>query len=921
MASPQTRTRGHFVRIFPRWLTLLIWPALFYSRAAAQPLLLPEYPADQLQTILQSQDRADGPLFRIFLAEIVHACALSRTDLQRTQESAERLKTVAAKYPDLLQWLNGGLPHITEAAQVKDLVGDVNALQSRVDSLVCRRLVIQTTGWVESAWSEFAQLVDSSADPCAVPAARTAALGVLERVYRDLDLSQRRQLIDHAFSDSFYVDIVNTVNDRLLGNGQVSSNSIDFSQMMDIGALTAGMPEKYAELLNLHLPIYYRTFRDKHRMAIHYLMAEPHRRMAAMFHASGPVLQKLFQMIADYTNNPKVRAQLNELKSGIKVYGEQDIRETIDSVLRRSVPDSIYPRLTVDYRAVGAGTIAQAHKVTVDKGSARSRRFIIKVKRPGLIESVEREMALFEGAAETPFAKKLIKDVRATLEREMNLGREADEIREATRVYRHPRIGVARVVEFVSPSDSLVAIEFVDAPTLDKINEKLTEVDATVRAETHKANRAVADHYLANLLSSEGEALFELAKLWMQEALLGSGFFHGDLHSGNVFFSLQEGEGQFEDRFVGNSHLTIIDFGNTGRFTRSQQQGVVEFMAGVAREESEEVLDALAKIGTILDSDRAALRDTVRNILSRESTTSRLKADRIATVAYAEGGAYTRDLLSFTRGRVLLETQLLELNRRLDQVDPDAHYPRYAAPEAYRLVFRKRVIGHCIKSLFGFRAKGNRVISCDEAKALQKAAKRDQELEERIGIYRRPNGKKQQAGGPRLGFRAGVNAATVSGDAAETSSRWAWHAGLYEKIFLKHGWFLQPELTYSNQGYNRTVGALEETNRVRYILIPVLIGRQLSRSARIYLGPQIGFPVGGTTVITDAGRKQSFDIDDNIKRSEASLVLGAGLDLPIGFQIDLRYNLGLSDFSEGPGTFRNRVVQLSFAREILKLGG
>ena len=78
---------------------------------------------------------------------------------------------------------------------------------------------------------------------------------MLERVYRNLDLSQRRLLIARAFSDSFYVDIVNTVNDRLLGNGQVSSNSIDFSQMMDIGALTAGMPEKYAELLNLHLPI------------------------------------------------------------------------------------------------------------------------------------------------------------------------------------------------------------------------------------------------------------------------------------------------------------------------------------------------------------------------------------------------------------------------------------------------------------------------------------------------------------------------------------------------------------------------------------------------------------------------------------------------------------------------------------------
>ena len=45
------------------------------------------------------------------------------------------------------------------------------------------------------------------------------------------------------------------------------------------------------------------------------------------------------------------------------------------------------------------------------------------------------------------------------------------------------------------------------------------------------------------------------------------------------------------------------------------------------------------------------------------------------------------------------------------------------------------------------------------------------------------------------------------------------------------------------------------------------------------------------------------------------------LHLPIGFQVDLRYNLGLSDFCEGPGTFRSRVVQLSFARVILKFGG
>ena len=78
-------------------------------RAAAQDLVLPEFPASSLDALLQIQGASDGPIFRNFLAEVVFASVMSRGNETRMPESVERLKTVFAKYPDVIGWLNEGL--------------------------------------------------------------------------------------------------------------------------------------------------------------------------------------------------------------------------------------------------------------------------------------------------------------------------------------------------------------------------------------------------------------------------------------------------------------------------------------------------------------------------------------------------------------------------------------------------------------------------------------------------------------------------------------------------------------------------------------------------------------------------------------------------------------------------------------------
>ena len=97
--------------------------------------------------------------------------------------------------------------------------------------------------------------------------------------------------------------------------------------------------------------------------------------------------------------------------------------------------------------------------------------------------------------------------------------------------------------------------------------KKLDEILELLDPDADRVNFSIARHYVANLLATEGEAIYELIQVWFREAIFESGFFHGDLHSGNVFLDIDEEDAAFERRFSGNHLVTLIDFGNAGRFT------------------------------------------------------------------------------------------------------------------------------------------------------------------------------------------------------------------------------------------------------------------------------------------------------------------------------------------------------------------
>jgi hypothetical protein len=162
----------------------------------------------------------------------------------------------------------------------------------------------------------------------------------------------------------------------------------------------------------------------------------------------------------------------------------------------------------------------------------------------------------------------------------------------------------------------------------------------------------------------------------------------------------------------------------------------------------------------------------------------------------------------------------------------------------------------------------------------------------------------------KFGIKGGVNIARlgIEPDPGGIDSKVGYHAGLLSHIHLSRQWALQPELTYSLQGMNQTVGGTRYPYNLGYLNIPVLVQYMFDNGFRLEAGPQLGLLLaakqkgGGTTT----------DIRDNFKSTDISLGFGLGYLTKSGFGLDGRYNLGLSKINSSStgNEVKNRVIQL-----------
>lgn len=156
-------------------------------------------------------------------------------------------------------------------------------------------------------------------------------------------------------------------------------------------------------------------------------------------------------------------------------------------------------------------------------------------------------------------------------------------------------------------------------------------------------------------------------------------------------------------------------------------------------------------------------------------------------------------------------------------------------------------------------------------------------------------GSAAQAQEVNFGIKGGVNIATVGTDAdnEDFESKTGFTIGGIAEIKFSETFAIQPELLYSQQGYNFKTESTDSDFEMNYINIPVMFKYFPIQGLSIEAGPQVGIFVGGESPDGD-------DMGDRLKSVDFGVAAGLGYELPVGVFFNARYFIGLSDVADVP---------------------
>ncbi len=271
-------------------------------------------------------------------------------------------------------------------------------------------------------------------------------------------------------------------------------------------------------------------------------------RYAEAFQAIGPAAIKLGQTLATRPDlvGDEAAQDLLRLQDALPPMAFPAIRTQIETALGRPL-EQLFAHF--DEVAVGAASIAQVHRATTSEG----RDVAVKVLRPGISEQFARDIETYEWAA-------------AHLEQ---LGGEARRLRPRLVIANFKRWTVRELDlrrEAASSSELAEAMAAEDGYTVPEIDWDRT------------AGRVMTMQWIDGIKIADRDAIIaaghdpkllaaRLVNTFLHQAI-AEGFFHADMHQGNLFVTPQ-------------GQIAAIDFGIMGRIDRRARLWLAEILYGL----------------------------------------------------------------------------------------------------------------------------------------------------------------------------------------------------------------------------------------------------------------------------------------------------------------------------------------------------
>jgi ubiquinone biosynthesis protein len=288
------------------------------------------------------------------------------------------------------------------------------------------------------------------------------------------------------------------------------------------------------------------------------------RDLAADLEALGPTFIKLGQLLAtrgDLLPDAQIEA-LSRLQDDVAPVPFDQIRAVVEEELQGRL-SNVFERF--DEEPIASASLGQVHHAVLRDG----RRCAVKVQRPGILETVDRDLEVLKGLAEllddhTEVGERyhfgdMVGEFERSLIRELDYRREAVSLGELRgNLGAFELLTVPRCVEGLTTS-RVLTMEHVDGV-------KVTELSGLAR------------------LDVDGEALVDqLFHAYLQQ-MLSDGFVHADPHPGNVLVTPEH-------------RLALIDVGMVVRLDSTTRERLLRLLVAVADGHGDEAADIALALG------------------------------------------------------------------------------------------------------------------------------------------------------------------------------------------------------------------------------------------------------------------------------------------------------------------------------------
>lgn len=301
-------------------------------------------------------------------------------------------------------------------------------------------------------------------------------------------------------------------------------------------------------------------------------------RMRLVLEELGPTFIKFGQFLSTRSDllPPNYLEEFAKLQDNVPPFSYAEVSAELQQEFGMNIA-ALFSSFTVE--PIAAASIAQVHRAVLLSGE----EVVVKIRRPGIVEQIDTDieaLMLLAMMAEKHLPDSEIYDpvgqvreLARTLRREMDLSLEGRTIERFEANFAGDTTVYFPKVYWQFTSKAVLTMELIKGLKVSDI-EKLTEAGFDLK-----------------LIAKRGADAF--VKMVLQH-----GFFHGDLHPGNILI-------------LPDNVICMLDFGMTGRIDPFLKRYLTDILLAILKRDAEEVISLLIYSGDITDSVnvRALRRD------------------------------------------------------------------------------------------------------------------------------------------------------------------------------------------------------------------------------------------------------------------------------------------------------------------------